>query len=737
MSTMGAQRPQFYEGQYLGAEDLQALVSYFRELAARDRLGGHAWGIAVGLQLKEVESSAGGGQVDVYVQPGYAWDGFGRPLTVLTPYAVPPDLFRQITVKGPVKVWLRYRQTPTSPPAEGFGTCDGEGGFARVVEGVDLVVGDLAHSAQHDKLTLAGEAVDALEALFHFDSSDPLLCDESIPFQQLPDESRQARWLIPLGYVTWEPGAAGLSGRFVETTDELTLKRSRSERIYAGVVAESIHAADGLIRLRHRATEVPGAGSYSGACELQALESAGERDLRMEEERLNPVDLVWVEGHLRALGDIKLFGTRLDFRDDSGASEPLLLQRVEDNSPGPGGRDLQLVIGAAEDGRNRLAVGPAGAAEGDPLRTRFTVLDSGRVGIGAEQPETLLHLHGDDDPTLLMSLEGTGAPAGRLAFRQQDGKGADLYYDDSAGIGGLVVDTLDGGGSGETRLIVKQSGRIGIGATDPDHDLQLGDASRSVSLSLRGPDADAQSSRLAFEDDGATGSRWFRIIHDTDANTLRIASAESDPILACTRVGGQVGIGTATPACALDVRRHLAGGFSVGLGGDSGRIWSDYQNNSPSLNLYDRDDAGGVIRFRESPLSNDEASPEYEALICGRRGNIGIGTESPLATLDVGGRILRQGQALTLAGSAAHDGLVSVPWGGTSDWNIFVSPRVLGEDEPNSEADNALLKIECYASVHDATRWRIHARYKFKYWNDNPRNGIWRSGTANYLLVPR
>ena len=163
MSTIGAERPQFYEGQYLGADDLQALTDYQRGQAARDRLGGHVWGIAMGLQLKEVASAAGGGQVDVFVQPGYAWDGFGRPVVVLSPYQLPAEKFKQITTAGPVKVWLRYSQTQTGAPAPGFETCQSDGSYGRVVESFDLVVGDLTHAAQHDKLSIAGESVDAME----------------------------------------------------------------------------------------------------------------------------------------------------------------------------------------------------------------------------------------------------------------------------------------------------------------------------------------------------------------------------------------------------------------------------------------------------------------------------------------------------------------------------------------------------------------------------------------------
>src|SRR5947208_16172987 len=90
------QRPQFYENQYLGAEDLEALVEYSRTQNARHILGAHTWGIAMGLELKERSSSAGGDQVDIYIQRGFAWDGFGRDIVVLDPYKIPPERFKSI-----------------------------------------------------------------------------------------------------------------------------------------------------------------------------------------------------------------------------------------------------------------------------------------------------------------------------------------------------------------------------------------------------------------------------------------------------------------------------------------------------------------------------------------------------------------------------------------------------------------------------------------------------------------
>src|SRR5262249_24014324 len=96
MPITNTARPQFYEEQYLGAEDLNAAVEYGRQQQARHALGAHCWGIAMGLELVE-KPAPGGGQLEVFVQPGYAWDGYGRPIVLLSPAKLPPELFSSLT----------------------------------------------------------------------------------------------------------------------------------------------------------------------------------------------------------------------------------------------------------------------------------------------------------------------------------------------------------------------------------------------------------------------------------------------------------------------------------------------------------------------------------------------------------------------------------------------------------------------------------------------------------------
>src|SRR6266478_5266671 len=215
------QRPSFYQGQYLGPADLTATVEYGRIQLARHSLGAHTWGIAIGLQLIEKPSPAGNNQVDVFLQPGYACDGFGRPIVVLSPYKIPAQLFQNIvydasvddptksgdTAAGhPVKIWLSYSESANQPPAIGFEVCDVASQTSRVQETFGVKVGELTNASdQRDPISIGGKQVDALQALNAFDPNAPLIYDTSIPQQALPEDNALTVWLIPVGYVRWLP----------------------------------------------------------------------------------------------------------------------------------------------------------------------------------------------------------------------------------------------------------------------------------------------------------------------------------------------------------------------------------------------------------------------------------------------------------------------------------------------------------------------------------------------------
>jgi hypothetical protein len=675
MTTNQSERPRFYEGQYLGAEDMTAALEYSRIQQARHSLGGHTWGIATGLQLREVASPSGD-KVDVYVQPGYAWDGFGRPIVVLSPYKLPVDMFKNKT-SGAVKVWLRYKEQLSSEPASGFEICGNDNQFSRIQESFEVEIGDLGHSDQHESITVAGKTCDALDVSITLDTADTLLCDESVPFQSFPDMqsgaqyasdepvtilNKSARWLIPLGYVNWNQGSDGEAGYFKELTDAGYIKKGRCERQYIGVVAEGIFAADGVIRLRGRGKADP-SGLKSLACENDRLKDS-ETDLSYKDDELSVVDLVWVEGNLRAKGDIKLFGTKLDFRDASGRNNnvPLEVQRIEDNgaadSSGKKGRDLQITLGQDMSGQNRLSVG---ALDGNKkFDAKVVVTDSGKVGVKTKFPKNALDVSGE--VVIGANYAGTA----------------------SSPANGLLVE-----------------GQVGIGVTNPDGSLTINGTGQSARGKLTIFSADAD-----FVYDG--GNDGLFVFKDLGGKTAFM--------------GGNIGIGTSSPRNRLGIRAMGPSEELISFEDSSGATkWHINQNlagNNPGLNFV-------------------ETGVEDGRLFIKRGGNVGIGTTNPVQTLDVKGRIARQGQDFSISGTKNNNNTVSVPWGTTNDWNIFVSPEIMGLEETDSEGDNALLKIECKTTKITDTTWKITARYKFKYSNVNPSNGVWENGSANYILIPK
>ncbi len=291
-------------------------------------------------------------------------------------------------------------------------------------------------------------------------------------------------------------------------------------------------------------------------------------------------------------------------------------------------------------------------------------------------------------------------------------------------------------------------GKLGVGTTAPDTKVQV----------MGGTNAGlgAGTGYVVVGDTGATNL----VVDDTkiqardsgSAGTLDLQSYGGDLIVhgnssdAAERVivtgDGNVGIGTTSP----DVRLHVTSGTDTKLDAGTGYVVVGdvtglnlcvdnneimARNNGGTATLHVQAD-GGDFELHANRTDADSK------ILMKDDGSVGIGTTSPAAKLDVYGRILRRGQDFSRAGLAFDSQAIPVPWGSTDDWNIFVAPRSMGEEHPDDEGDNALLMMECYATTSGNTSWVVTARYKYKYDAEvNAGNGLWRSGTANYMLVPK
>jgi hypothetical protein len=494
------QRPRFYEGQYLGSADLTSLVEYERRQGASHSLGGHTWGIAIGLQILERESAADPTEIQAFVQPGFAWDGFGRQIVANGPIGVSPELFTAIaydavlddqTLSGSgedgrlVPLWLQFVEATTRPPRPGFEVCTDEDQSSRIDESVKLVAGERTLPQQRDKVTLAGRQVDPEDALTAFDPASGRVFDASVSHQELPGPGLRANWLVPIGLVRWLPSQTpGQPGTFVKRT-LADLDGSRRRRRYAGLVAEAVHAADGILRFRDRSKDAAPVSSS---------------------------ELVGIEGDLRVDGDARLFGSKLEWRNTDGldGGVPMHVRRA--------GPALQIAIGSGTDGTNRLGVGPEETA--GVVTERFVVRDDGRVGIGTTSPNLPLDIRGD--------------------FGRTEGPSTlNLWGSRIGDTGGGSLFIRSGGGT----VAFDGSDTVGIGTTAPRN--PLGVRATGVSEEL-----------ISFED-AAGNTAWHlnqSFAGRKGLNFVETGVADGRLFLAA---GGNVGVGTTQPALRLDVQGDL------------------------------------------------------------------------------------------------------------------------------------------------------------------------------------
>ncbi len=645
MATARSERPQFFDGQYLGGADLAATVDYARELSREAALAGQSWGICIGLDLVEVANASG--SFDYFVLPGLAFDGYGRQVVVLAPAPVPAALFASMP-SGNQRVWIRYDQTQTRGLRPGWESCDAQDAYARVRESFAIEAGPKTGlSDQQSGIDIAGTIEpDPRKALIAIDADAPLMCDGSAPHQTFPDDT--ARWMIPLGCVAWTVGAPGSLGQRSEDAK----KESRRLRRYVGQVAESLFAADGILRLRDRKTDVNDTMTPDGQCAAASVttddlaHAPDPKDTSKTIERLVGKELVWVEGHMRVTGDARLWGTRLELRDKTGgeAGAPLSLQRAA-SANADGGQDLDITIGAKADGKSRLL---AGVAEpGQPFAAKLQLRNDGRLAVGPVMPADV------KSHTILAYTEGDtsvaiGAGANKLARLQFTtgpalAEAAHLGFDDATKLFRL------GAGTDLTNFTyVTRGGQVGIRTTTPD--LQDGDANDLVVASAFNCGITIQAepgngARLNFSDGtGAPANRHAGSLrYDLALQRMEFWTAAAARIAIDS--AGNLGVGTMTPAARLEIQ-SVIDAHSLALDADAIQA----RNGGIASQLQLQRSGGGVVI--------GGALGAEQQMSFGADGRVGLGTLGPAAALH-----LRRGDANiavdTTGGTAPRFSLMS------------------------------------------------------------------------------
>jgi Chaperone of endosialidase len=704
-------RPQYYDGEYLGADDLTALVRYTRSAQARHQLGVHTWGIAVGLDL--AERVLAGGDVEMVLTPGVAWDGYGRTIAALAPQRVSLSLFADfqddtVATGVPVEVWLAYRELPASPPGVGF-ACPDDDLHGRIFESFTIELRRAPVTDSHI-VSIADRSIDAMSALKAFDVTRPPLYDESAAQQKLPDSGNTPRWPIFVGIVRWRKDV-GQPGRLIQRIDD-DRNNARKNRRYTGAVAETIYAPDGVLRLRDRSKDPADPQvNYTPPIVAPALAPGAK----------SPNDLVWCEGNLRVVGDARLQGGLLDYRLTTGGDGgiPMHLRRISPDAVTTStsmdafvGPPPPLTAGTL----TRFTIStddPAKPRECLTLVTQRGGTKLAEVGINSSQPTNTLHVTG---PTgirygFAYVTGDAGSATSAFAFNAYMTPGgtwvlgdpahqaaAALVLDDNGGVPQLRFQTSKTGNPAlwDVNVVVKgDTGNMGIGTAAPTAKLQVHSANP-----LQG-EVQLFSATADFEYDG--GSDKTFIFRDSAGGKTAF-------------IGGDFGIG-AVPISRVhvaqdahlnavfdrtDVQEHLTavvGSVGSGLrfsntndffigsqtyanradgtfGTEHLRIRPNgnvgINNSLPAVRLHvtgDRirlGDASKRIDLRTDGSQVDLHSETHHLYIrtagnAGKRnviinpdnnleGNVGIGTTSPGSKLDVEGDMSLNGAAFINAG---------------------------------------------------------------------------------------
>jgi Chaperone of endosialidase len=622
------QRPTFSNGQYIGADDLNAEVAYARDKTERLALSAVSWGIGTGLALVEIVDATGATQM--YIEPGVAWDGYGRTIVVISPATVTADLFAGLP-SGNQKVWLKYSTLETQMIAPGFQTCGAGDPATRIAETYAIVTTSPIVVQQNDGVVLNGVAVpDPRNMLIAFDAAAAVVLDGSAPHQLFPDDS--AEWLVPVGIVSYNSATGTFNAR---TPAQLAL--NRVTRRYAGAVVESVLAADGVLRLRDRQTDQQSGQSNDNLDLAAAIQATDVQADPNNPTRLIGNELVWVEGAMRVLGDARLWGGALSLRAKDG-TEPagsLFIRRNVDATNPATIQNMEVSIGQPPSGTavNRLIVAASNPATATTPATLVTppalsVGTDARVGIGVAVP-------------------GAGLALDVKGDLGHDGDPTTLHLNGSA-----IAGQSDG-----SLLLTAASGMIELGADGALIHVAIGTKSPQADTAL-----DIHGGGIAVNNSNAFLRLLGSAIIDQSDGILRIRSGGGTVAF---DGADNVGINTQSPAHRLDVNgdANVATTLSAGalvtttatVGGNAGiggnlNVGGGITLASPGaafmqlLGSRISDNNDGILHIESG--GNVVAFDGFDS--------VGIGTTAPTALLHV-------------AGSATVNGALTV-------WGVFSNP---------------------------------------------------------------
>jgi hypothetical protein len=309
-------------------------------------------------------------------------------------------------------------------------------------------------------------------------------------------------------------------------------------------------------------------------------------------------------------------------------------------------------------------------------------LQNGNVGIGTTSPAQLLQVgDGTASTTSLVKGDTTTYGAGLQIWNDNATAGASGYIDflmgasssSRAAIHGRSVSdgsadlVLQGSSTSGTRsdmlYIDGSTGNVGIGTTSPSDKLAIGRSDwgyegAQINMHRASDNTNAYSIDVYGNGSGATDAGYFRIINAKNPSALTPLVIDNN---------GNVGIGTTSPNALLHINNPSTSNSAT-------TQLTIQQSGIPNINTALRVTAqsSGDL-FRTSIVNN---GTEHLTITSG--GNVGIGTTSPGAKLEVNGVVtasnINQAPVFSTKTLASRYTMPNGSWGYTGEYITITVP---------------------------------------------------------------
>jgi hypothetical protein len=285
-------------------------------------------------------------------------------------------------------------------------------------------------------------------------------------------------------------------------------------------------------------------------------------------------------------------------------------------------------------GNYQIYMANSGSTDGSiTFNPRFTITNTGDVGIGTTSPLSKLHVNGF----------GT-------------------FTSGIVGVGGL---TMYGDNTSSTGITLLTNGNLGIGTASPSYQLDISKSTGGGWVSGRIVNTNDGAASLILQNGVTGGAKSWTL------NTSSVASGDFDITQGINGSGtsrlyinssGNIGIGTTSPLTKLDTRGdiHISDGSGIKTRVRIGGI-IDFTNFAETL--Y----ANATITANNLSLFGNNGTGLY----VNSTGNVGIGTTAPLSKLHVNGTILSDvttNNAYVLNSSGSNYGFIAN--NGNNIWSL-------------------------------------------------------------------